>query len=474
MILETDSYKLTHWPVYPDKTEKIFSYFESRGGDFPMLLFYGLQIKLMESLQGVVLTKEMIDEAEELAEAHLGKKGVFNRKGWEYILRVHGGKLPVVIKAVPEGTVLPTHNVLMTIENTDPNCFWLTNALETMLVQTWYPLTVATQSMFLKRLILRFLEETGDPSLIDFKLHDFGERGSPTMETAGVGGSAHLVNFKGTDTIEGLRVHRRNYGEKMAGFSIPATEHSVMTALGRDGEAEQMKRMLIKFPAGTISVVSDSYDIFNACEHIWGEQLRDMVFERDGTVVVRLDSGDPVTVVLRSLEILGRKFGATTNEKGYKVLDPHVRIIQGDGVNYDSIEKILMAMKVNGWSADNIAFGMGGALLQKVNRDTLKMAFKCSSDVIDGVQHDVFKQPITDPGKNSKAGRLKLILRDGKYRTVKEDEPEEDKLVEVFRDGEIKRYYTLAEIRERAKDGLEKLIRMERESDGVERLATED
>jgi nicotinamide phosphoribosyltransferase len=285
---------------------------------------------------------------------------------------------------------------------------------------------------------------------LEFKLHDFGFRGVSSPESAGIGGAAHLLNFRGTDTLAGLLLARDYYAEPMAGFSIPAAEHSTITSWGPDHEREAYANMLEQFPTGLVAVVSDSYDVYHACRHVWGEELRDRVLQRDGTVVIRPDSGDPATVVVNVLDILGEKFGYETNARGYRVLPPQVRLIQGDGVNYDSTGHVLERMAAAGWSTENVAFGMGGALLQKLDRDTQRFAFKCSHAVVDGEERDVSKNPATDPEKRSKAGRLKLIRRDGAFATVEEHEPGEDLLVEVFRDGEVKREWTLAECRARA------------------------
>lgn len=454
IILMSDSYKVSHYKQYPEKTETVYSYFESRGGRFPSTVFFGLQYYLKKYLSGVVVSHEKILEAERIIDKHLGK-GMFNKDGWDYLLHKHGGKLPVVIKAVPEGTCVPNHNVLMTIENTDPKCYWLTNYLETLLVQVWYGCTVATQSMEIKKMITSYLEETGDPSLIDFKLHDFGFRGVSSVESAGVGGLAHLVNFLGTDTMEALVFADKYYDSEGVGFSIPASEHSTITSWGVTKEADAMENMLDQYKESPIiACVSDSYDIFNACANIWGDKLKDKVLAHKGTLVIRPDSGDPKTIVLGVLDILWAKFGGTINDKGYKVLDPHVRVIQGDGVNFDSIKEILEAMKEKKYSADNIAFGMGGALLQKLDRDTQKFAFKCSSITIDGTKKDVWKDPVTDKGKASKRGVLKLIkMGESKeyYTMLDYLSNEEDLLVEVFRDGFVTKEYTMNEIRENVK-----------------------
>ena len=452
LILLTDSYKGSHYKQYPPCTETVYSYFESRGGRWTDVVFFGLQYYLKRYLAGSRIDAARIAEAEAIFVRHFGSAAFFNRAGWEHIVRNHDGRLPVRIRAVAEGSVVPNLNVLMTIENTDPACFWLTNYLETLLVQVWYGSTVATQSREMKKILLRFLAETGDPAGADFKLHDFGFRGVSSVETAGVGGAAHLVNFRGSDTMAGLLVARDFYGCEMAGFSIPAAEHSTITAWGPDHEVDAYANMLEQFPHGLVAVVSDSYDIFRACSEIWGGRLRDKVLHRDGTLVIRPDSGDPTAVLPRVLDILGERFGCETNAKGYKVLDPHVRVIQGDGIDFDSLSAILEAMKAKGWSADNIAFGSGGGLLQKLNRDTLQFAFKCSSATIRGQERDVFKQPVTDTGKRlRRRSRLKPFVHDqGGYRTVPHDAAGDDQLIEVFRDGLLLHDWTFSQIRERA------------------------
>ncbi|OHA83448.1 MAG: nicotinate phosphoribosyltransferase [Candidatus Yonathbacteria bacterium RIFOXYC1_FULL_52_10] len=452
-ILLTDSYKPSHWKQYPAGTERVFSFLESRGGQFPSTIFFGLQYILKKHLIGAVVTEADIAEARDLFRAHFGTDAIFNEAGWRYIVDRHGGRLPVRIRAVPEGTAVPVSNVLMTIENTDPAVPWITNYLETLTSQAWYPTTVATQSNMMRRTVLKFLEETGSPDLIDFKVHDFGYRGSTSVESAGIGGAAHLVNFKGTDTLAAIITARDYYDEPMAGFSIPAAEHSTITSWGKDRERDAYGNMLEQFPDGLVAVVSDSYDIYRACRDLWGKELREQVLNRNGTVVVRPDSGNPPEVVLKVLQALGDAFGTSVNEKGYRVLDPHVRVIQGDGIDLAMLDTILTAMQRAKWSADNIAFGSGGGLLQKVNRDTSKFAIKCSAIHINGMWRDVMKDPITDPGKRSKAGRLKLIRNGHGFETVREESAGDDELVTVFENGELVREYSFQEIRDRATKG---------------------
>jgi nicotinamide phosphoribosyltransferase len=447
----TDSYKVSHYKQYPPGTKRVYSYFESRSGAvYPHTTFFGLQYWLKQYLVGPVVTLDKINQAEQLFNAHFGGR-VFNREGWEYILHNHGGRLPVKIKAVPEGTVVCASNVLMTVENTDPNVYWLTNYLESLFVQTWYPSTVATQSRAMKCVIRSYLAKTGDVGLIDFKLHDFGFRGVSCPEQAALGGAAHLVNFQGTDTIAGLVLLNQFYQEPCAGFSIPAAEHSTITSWGKDHEVDACRNMLTQYPTGLVAVVSDSYDVFNCCANIWGGVLKDEVLARDGILVVRPDSGDPPTVVVKVLDLLGEKFGVTTNAKGYRVLHPKVRVIQGDGIDIQMLGLILNAMEQAHWSADNIAFGSGGGLLQKVNRDTQRFAFKCSSVTVGDHERDVFKQPVTDHAKKSKSGRLKLVSGETEqgpeFLTVPATDPRPDQLQFVFHDGKLLVDQTFAQIR---------------------------
>ena len=428
-IIRTDSYKVTHYLQYPPGTQHAYSYYESRGGTPANTIFFGLQYYLKKYLAGQVVTDDHIAEAQGFFDKHFGRD-VFNMDGWQRIVDVHDGKLPVVIKAVPEGSLVDVLTPLMTVENTDHELPWLTNYIETILCEIWYPITVATRSYYMKQTILKYLTETGTPADVGFKLHDFGFRGSTSVESASIGGAAHLVNFIGTDTMVAIETLAEYYDCDMAGFSIPASEHSTITSWGRDNEVDAFDNMITQFPDGIVACVSDSFNVYEACDKLWGQELRDKVMSRDGTLVVRPDSGIPEKVVPQCLEILGNRFGYTTNEKGYKVLDPHVRMIQGDGVDHDAIANILQVMKNRGWSADNIAFGSGGALLQNMNRDTYNFAFKCSEVTIDGERRPVYKNPITQHSKASKSGRF-------------------TGLTEVFRDGEMVTTYTLDEIRTR-------------------------
>lgn len=461
IILLSDSYKFSHPWQYPEGTTYLHAYVESRGGPYGWTKFFGLQYYLKRYLSQKI-TMEMVEEAKEVVEAH----GLpFDYEGWKYIATELNGNLPIRVRAVPEGSIIPNHNVLMTVENTDPKVPWVVTWVETLLLKVWYPITVATQSYKIKRIISDFMWETCDNlDGIPFKLHDFGYRGVSSNESAGIGGLAHLSNFMGTDTVEALVFGRRYYNESMAGFSIPASEHSTMTSWGKDHEADAYYRMVEVFskPGSIYAVVSDSYDIVNAVDNIWGKELKGEVINSGGTLVIRPDSGDPVSVVLRIARSVDKNFGSTVNSKGYKVLN-NVRIIQGDGTHEDGIYDILKALKVDGFSAENIAFGMGGALLQgnanaSINRDTHRFAYKTSAAVVNGQLREVYKDPITDKGKMSKRGALELILsdEDGGYKTVNRDLVSSVYLDDfgvlrtVYLDGKILVEETLSEIRERS------------------------
>lgn len=453
LILDTDSYKPSQWLQYPPGTTAMYSYLESRGGKYSHTLFTGLQAILKTLEQGI--TKEDVEEAKAFLTAH-GEP--FNYEGWMHIVEKHGGKLPLKIRAVPEGTIVPTHNVLATVESTDPECFWIVSWFETMLLRVWYPITVATQSWHIKQIIKGYLEKTSDnpAAELPFKLHDFGSRGVSSSESAAIGGAAHLINFMGSDTIQGVLHANRVYKAEMAGFSIPASEHSTMTAWGKDREVDAYRNMLKQFgkPNALFACVSDSYDLWNAVENLWGGELRDEVINSGATVVIRPDSGIPHEVVLKTLELLDSKFGSTYNSKAFKVLN-NVRVIQGDGINEESIRKILETMTAAGYSATNIAFGMGGALLQQVNRDTQKFAFKCSEVTIDKHSIPVFKDPITDPGKASKKGRLDLVSlasKNFKLETVSGCENLGSIMKVVFLNGKVTKEYTLDEVRKNAEN----------------------
>ncbi len=459
IITNTDSYKVGQYRQIPPGTEYTSSYIESRGGKWDKTQFIGLQMFSQEYLS-MPITKYDIDEASEIFHLHLPEMSdgsVFNHAGWKHILGKHGGYLPLAINAVPEGIVLPGRNVLVQITNTDPAVPWLTTYVETSILRAiWYPTTIATSDWHVKQVIRKYLETTSDENIENdllFSLHDFGSRGVSSKESAGIGGIAHLINFRGTDNLEALLYGRKYYDSKMPGFSIHASEHSTVTIWGGpDKEIDAMRNMHNVFGGNgsTFAFVSDSYDIFEACKK-WGAMNKEI--QASGSkLVIRPDSGKPVErVVLNVVNALMHEFGWIANKKGYAELPPHVSVIQGDGINPAMIEKILFTLKDNRISTNTVSFGMGGGLLQDVNRDDLQFAMKMSAAKVDGKWRDVYKNPIGDPNKASKKGRLELIYSNGEYDTIRvEDEHTKTSmrmLQPAYLNGEILRSQTLDEIR---------------------------
>lgn len=451
----TDSYKIGHYNMYLEGTQVVHSYFESRkGARFNNTVFFGLQYLLKEYLYGVQVTKEKIAKGKYLIGKHLGPN-VFNEAGWNYILNNHGGKLPVLIKAVPEGCPVPTNNVLMNIENTDEKCYWLTNYLETLLNHVWASSTVATLSREIKILCKHYLDVTSNkPEALNFMLHDFGYRGVSSVESAGICGAAHLVNFMGTDTIRAIEYAMEYYASDVCAYSVPATEHSIMTSLGPQGEMELVGHLLDNYPEGILSIVIDSYDYEEFIKETYKRYGTKILHRKYGKVVFRPDSGEPVSTTLRVLDLVGEYYGTQTNIYNYKVLNSHVGVLWGDGIEYLGVRDILHAMKETNWSAENIVFGMGGGLLQKINRDVQRFAFKCSAQKRNGVWYDIYKKP-QDISKMSKKGRLGLLrsptLSGFNFITKPDVSPSENFMVDVFRNGEILKEYTFSEVRTNAK-----------------------
>ena len=423
LIVDTDSYKTSHFLQMPEDADAMFSYVESRGGKFSKTVMFGIRY-IIEKYLTKKITKKNIDRAEKIAKL---QNMPFNRKGWEYIVEKHDGYIPVRIKSVREGTVVEAHNALVTIESTDPKVFWVVGYIEPLILRVWYPITVASLSYDIKQnIIKKYVDKTSDfPESLVWKLHDFGARACTSYESSCIGGAAHLINFAGSDTMAAINMIFDLYDiEDFMVGSVPASEHSTMTSWGRENENEAYKNMLSVFASDDseykspiLACVSDAYDIIKALDNIWGTELKGQIQSSDTLVAIRPDSGSPLFMVMMTLQKLDEHFGHTVNTKGYKVLK-NVRIVQGDGVDSVSIEEILNYMELQGWSTDNIVFGMGGALLQKINRDTNKFALKCSAIRRSGVWHDVYKDPITDKGKMSKKGIIDMFYDDATDRYV--------------------------------------------------------
>lgn len=449
-IFDTDSYKMGHADMLPEGVQFLSSYGCARSDEvWRYSLFAGLQAWL-KTLRPV--TMEDVREAHDVMMQHCG---VFNLKGWTRLVNECGGVLPIAINALPEGSVVPNRTPLYTIRNTRPGFAWVPQYVESPLLRAvWYSSTVATLSWTVKQDIRHFLEATCDnpEAELAFRLHDFGARGVSSRESAALGGLAHLINFNGSDTLPGLLAARRYYNEPMAAHNIPAMEHSVICAWGKEGEQAAYENAIDKFlkPGSMLSVVPDAYDLHNAIDVILGQNLKEKIVNSGGTLVVRPDSGDPVSEVMFAVRSLANRFGYTTNKKGFMVLNPCVRVIQGDGVNKDSIVSIMRALQINGFSIENVAFGMGGGLLQSVNRDTLGFAQKAWA--VTGGQSEwvgINKQPVTASQKTSLKGLHMVVADEGKIVTAPEGSFAADRnlLQPVWEDGKLLREQSLADVR---------------------------
>ncbi|CAM3292734.1 nicotinate phosphoribosyltransferase [Williamsia muralis] len=447
IIINTDNYKHCHYPLYPPGTEYVNSYIESRGGEFPVTMFVGLQAFLRDYLMHPI-TLEDIDQAE----YYMREQGMhFNRENWMGILNDHGGFLPVEIEAVPEGLVLPTKNVLVQIINTDPKYFWATSFFETALLRAvWYPTTVGTISWLAKAVIREALDRTSDnPGVLRHMLHDYGARGVSSQQSAALGGLAHLVNFSQSDTVPGIIAAKEIYNAVAPSNSGPNSEHAGFSAWGRENEAAAMRNMLeVHAPSGCALLLTDTYDHENAVKNIIGKELAEEVRNFPGLVGVRPDSGDIVQVTADTTEWLMDAFGYEVNSKGFKVLPPFVRTVQGDGVNRDSLPLVFAEMERRGMSAENAVFGMGGGLLQHCNRDTMNFGQKASAVMVNGEWRAIGKSPTGDLMKTSKKGRLALTYEGGEYKTVQRDSvsPEQNLLKPVFRNGKLLKKWDFSEL----------------------------
>ncbi len=506
-IIMSDSYKMTHHLLLPDGITEAYSYLTSRGGEMPYTVFFGLQYYLRKYVAGVRITPDKIEEARQMNIAHFGFD-CFDDAMWYHIWNKHGGVLPLEIKAIPEGTAIKTKNILMDIINTDDKTAALTNITETLLLKLWATNTVGAYDRILKTLIKKYWKLTSDVPefLIDYMHHDFGYRGVSSEETARLLGCAALTQFKGTDTMGALKLAKDYYNESMAGFSVIASEHSVHCSYGkRDKEAEGYAKIIEKVkkkcwnvnPASGIiilSLVSDTYNIYNVSKRIL-PFLKDAFIgwkNKHGCtikIVLRPDSGNPqkvlfgindidfsvedyelaqrcavdmnisiedaIVLIKKGIfEILFDEFGYTINSKGYKVLHSQIGVLQGDGVSYKVISDIYKIMVSKKIDIMNLVFGSGGKHLQAHDRDEQKYATKVIHVIINGKGISVQKKPITDLGKESKCGYLKL-KRTGPtwkdYITLQSDDEGYDEcenvLNRVFLNGEILIEYDLSEVR---------------------------
>ena len=464
-LLATDVYKLGHMEFYPEGTEKIYSYLIARSGKkFNETVFFGLQYYLKEFLSKPI-THADVDEFLALRKSILGS----NPEGVVTKVRALAdlGYWPISIKAVPEGSVVPVRNVLMTMTNTHKDFAWTVGFLESLVLKVWNTTTVATSSLGFYRLFEKYADETASDAakgLLPFQVHDFGYRGCSSEETAALSGMSHLTSFLGTDTVLAVKSAKQYYNaSEPIGLSVPATEHSVMCAFGRENEFDAFARMLQQNPTGIVSIVSDTYDLWNVLTN-FAPRLREEILARDGKVVFRPDSGEPKLILCGDpaaavdspaykgvIRLLDEVFGSTVNSKGYRELNPKVGTIYGDGMYFSRITDILGTLKEMGYATTNLVIGVGGILLQQHNRDDLGFAIKATFATVGGEDRELFKDPITDSGKRSHKGLLRLDKIGDLYVTRDQVTAEEEKgglLTEVYRDGKILRETTFSEVRQ--------------------------
>lgn len=462
VIGATDCYKFSHPFMVPANISEMTSYIEARKGE--SVVFFGLQAYIREYLSTPV-TMAMIDKEERKAKSALLP---FHREMWEHVVNEHGGYLPVEISAIPEGTLVPYGVPVVQVTSLDEKYPALAAALETAILRgVWYPSEVATTSYNIKLVCINFLKDTSDVDIdtqIACMLNDFGARGCSSGESAALGGLGHLVNFLGSDTFEAIDAAIDYYDHDLDRdgpvlISVPATEHSVTTVHGEDGESKFAGQVIDTFTEmgfPIISIVADSFDLDRFVSDYIGGELKDKVLARDGWIVVRPDSGVPHEIVPHVLKLLDEKFGSTVNSKGYKVLNPKVRVIQGDGIEYQSIIKILTAVALAGFSVENVVFGMGGKLLQAPMRDDHSWAMKTNEAIVDGNHVDVQKRPKTDMSKASKAGKQSVVFNGEKLVSIRQSDLRNashgtrDYLEPVWSKGKWLRVHTFADVRKNA------------------------
>jgi nicotinamide phosphoribosyltransferase len=429
IILDTDSYKRVHWKMLRKGLTKLYSYGEPRvGGLYPEISFFGIRMIIKDHFLQPV-TNAMIDEAERRSILTFGSKNNFNRPVWEKVRDL--GYLPIKIMAAPEGTRLREGTACFTLESTEEWFAGTVNALESLLMHTWYPTAIATRSMYIKDALKPYYEKTSmaPEANILFAVNDFGLRGATCHEAAARGGAGFLVHFMGSDNEPAQTALFDYYGCEDRLKSVWATEHSVALSYGLTdlGERDYLIQQLVRSDKDAIiSVVIDTRDSDNFVQNIVGdEEIRTLIKEKPGRVVFRPDSGDPLTNVLKYLDMLGGIFGYSVNKKGFKVLNDNVGLIQGDGMNEYTIPNLYKEVTKAGWSADNFVTGSGGGLLQvDVSRDTSRWAIKPSYNEFGDEKLNVQKLPKTDMTKASKAGRMKLHPTGFGYTTITSAEQE--------------------------------------------------
>ena len=479
-LLLTDGYKVDHRRQYPNGTTLVYSNWtprKSRIEDVEEVVFFGLQyfIKkyILADFENYFFKQpkeKVVKEYSRRINNYLGE----NQVGTKHIEDLHDlGYIPMVFKALPEGSAVPIRVPMFTMYNTKPEFFWLTNYFETLLSAViWMPCTSATIAKQYRKVLDRFALETSSvPEFVDWQGHDFSMRGMAGID-AGLSSSAgHLLSFTGTDTIPAIdfleQYYNANSDTELIGGSVAATEHSVMCMGTTEGELETFRRLICEvYPKGILSIVSDTWDLWKVLTE-YLPQLKEEITNREGKVVIRPDSGDPVDILCGNasgkniqeqkgvIELLWDCFGGTTNSKGFKELIPQIGAIYGDSITIERATQICERLKAKGFASTNVVLGIGSYTYQYNTRDTFGFAMKATYGEVNGEGREIFKDPITDDGtKKSAKGLMKIELKDGKYTLLDQVSWETEgtgELVEVFRDGKLFVDQTLSDIRTRAR-----------------------
>lgn len=477
-VLYKDFYKADHRRQYPAGTEEVYSNLTARYSRVPAFkdhVVFGIQYFIKDYLQRR-FSDGFFKQPKEKVVAQYARRinnalGP-NSVGTDHIAALYDlGYLPVKIKALPEGTRCPLRVPCLTIKNTKPEFYWVTNFLETLISNVlWHPMTSATIADNYKKLLTKAAADTSDmPEFVQWQGHDFSMRGHSSFESSLVSGAAHLCSFTGTDTISSIdwleHFYNADCEKELIGGSVPATEHSVMCMGSKAGERETYLRLLTEiYPSGIVSIVSDTWDYWKVLTETL-PSLKAEIMAREGKLVVRPDSGDPVKIICGdpdaltsghvydgTIETLWKTFGGTVNSKGFKQLDPHVGVIYGDSITLERAALIVERLKEKGFASTNIVFGIGSYTYQYVTRDTLGFAMKATHGIINSESVELFKSPATDNGvKFSAKGYLQVQYDpDGKIHLLEQMTTDEGGLLEtVFEDGKLVAETTLAAIRKR-------------------------
>ena len=486
-LLLTDGYKTGHHLQYPQNTTLVYSNFTPRSNKYApkgcdQVVSFGQQMvmkQIHEAFQNEFFSKpkeEVCGEMKRELSLYLGTD--YDVSHFEALHDL--GYLPIHVKGIEEGTLVPIRVPVLTIYNTHPKFYWVTNYLETILSNLlWKPMTSATIAHTYRKVLTKWQEKTDAEKgwFIDWQGHDFSMRGMDSVDAVISSGLGHLTSFSGTDSLPTLHGARKFYGEDgFIGGSVNATEHSVMCAGGSDDEVGTFKRLLETYPTGILSIVSDTWDLWKVCtEHV--VTLKEEILARDGKLVIRPDSGDPVDILCGKfndkgepvskyrnipidkgvIELLWDVFGGTVNEQGYKVLDSHIGAIYGDSITIDRADEICKRLEAKGFASTNVVLGIGSFTYQYNTRDTFGFAMKATYVELDGVGREIFKDPITDDGtKKSATGLLKVFKTTLEGDIVLHDhvswaEENEGILKTVYKDGVFQNTTTLTKIRAKLK-----------------------